>query len=105
MPTYLITGANRGLGLEFVRQLLARGDSVIACCREPARATELHALGDPDGGRFRVVALDVADAAAIEELPGLLEGASVDVLINNAGVAAGGGGVRRVRRRRRWNAS
>ena len=89
MANYLITGANRGLGLEFVRQLLARGDSVVACCREPDQGAELQALGQAAGDRCGVVALDVTDADAIEELPGHLDGAPLDVLINNAGVAAG----------------
>ena len=91
MSNYLITGANRGLGLEFVRQLLARGDSVTACCRKPAGAAELNALADQAGGRLSVVALDVMDAAAIAALPDQLKssGAKLDVLINNAGVAAG----------------
>ena len=88
MPNYLITGANRGLGLEFVRQLLARGDSVVACCRNPDQAADLRALGETAGERFRLLTLDVADPAAIAALPGQLDDAVVDVLINNAGVAA-----------------
>ncbi len=86
MANYLVTGANRGLGLEFVRQLVARGDSVIACCREPEKASELKAIGTE---RLMIHALDVADAAAIASLPAHLSGAPVDVLINNAGVAEG----------------
>ena len=89
MPHYLITGANRGLGLEFVRQLLARGDSVVACCREPAKAAELLALGEPAGERFRALTLDVTDTGSIAALPGALAGAPLDVVVNNAGVAAG----------------
>jgi NAD(P)-dependent dehydrogenase (short-subunit alcohol dehydrogenase family) len=92
MTHYLITGANRGLGLEFVRQLLARGDSVAACCREPAKAAELNALGgDGAGKRLKIYPLDVADPAAIAGLPKKLEAGEVkvDVLINNAGVASG----------------
>ena len=91
MPNYFITGANRGLGLEFVRQLLARGDSVTACCREPDQATELNALAGKAGDRLCVMALDVRDSAAISALPGQLQsnGTQLDVLINNAGIAAG----------------
>lgn len=84
MANYLVTGANRGLGLEFVRQLIARGDSVVACCREPERSSELKAIG---GERLMIHALDVSDPAAIAALPAHLAGAGVDVLINNAGVA------------------
>lgn len=86
MTRYLITGANRGLGLEFVRQLLARGDSVIACCREPDAATALQELAGSADGRLTVRELDVTDADAITELPAGLP--AVDVLINNAGIAA-----------------
>lgn len=87
MTRYLITGANRGLGLEFARQLLARGDQVIACCRQPEQAPELHALGHSP--QLRIRPLDVSDADQIAVLPGQLEsdGLEVDVLINNAGVA------------------
>ena len=90
MTHYLITGANRGLGLEFVRQLLARGDAVTACCREPDQATELKALGQDAGERFKTLALDVTDEKAIAILPDhIKDGTPVDVVINNAGVAAG----------------
>ena len=90
MTHYLITGANRGLGLEFVRQLLARGDAVTACCRAPDQATELKSLGQDAGDRFKTLALDVTDAQAIATLPDhLKDGPPVDVVINNAGVAAG----------------
>ncbi len=86
MTRYLITGANRGLGLEFTRQLLGRGDSVIACCREPDSAKALQELVDPAGDRLTVRELDVTDADSIAELPHDLPG--IDVLINNAGIAA-----------------
>ena len=87
MANYLITGANRGLGLELTRQLVARGDTVIACCREPLKADALKAI---DGERLSVYALDVSDPKAIASLPGQLavDGVAVDVLINNAGLAA-----------------
>jgi NAD(P)-dependent dehydrogenase (short-subunit alcohol dehydrogenase family) len=82
MPTVLITGANRGLGLEFARQYAADGFSVIACCREPEQAAELQGL---DGDITRL-ALDVTRGDEIAALAGHLDGASVDLLINNAGV-------------------
>ena len=87
MTRYLITGANRGLGLEFVRQLLARGDAVAACCREPDAAKALRDLDASAEGRLTLHALDVTDAGSIAALPQQLTG-PVDVLINNAGVAA-----------------
>ena len=86
MTRYLITGANRGLGLEFVRQLLARGDSVVACCREPESAKALQELAGEAGDRLIVRELDVTDPSAIDALPEGLP--AVDVLVNNAGVAA-----------------
>ena len=86
MTRYLITGANRGLGLEFTRQLLERGDSVIACCREPDSAKALQELAGSADDRLTVRELDVTDADAIAELPRDLP--AIDVLINNAGIAA-----------------
>lgn len=91
----VVTGANRGLGLEFTRQLLARGDRVVATCRQPGKATELNALVGHHPGRLRVVPLDVADAtsrtALVAELPLVLEEDDrIDLLINNAGVLHSG---------------
>lgn len=85
MNTILITGANRGLGLEFCRQYAADGWQVIACCRHPAQADALQALA----GRYanlQVEALEVADFAAIDALAAKLADTAIDVLLNNAGV-------------------
>lgn len=83
----LVTGASRGLGLEFVRALLARGAVVYATCRTPANAPALEALACD---RLRVRRLDttsVGDAAAVaEEI--VAAGAPLDLLLNNAGVAS-----------------
>ncbi len=92
----LVTGANRGLGLEFTRQLLARGDRVIATCRHPGKATALNALAGEHPGRLHVLPLDVADpksiAALLGELPLLDDGedAPLDLLVNCAGVLHSG---------------
>jgi NAD(P)-dependent dehydrogenase (short-subunit alcohol dehydrogenase family) len=77
--TVLITGANRGLGLEFARQLDSLGYTVIGTARKPARATELKELG------VRVEQLDVADAESVTGLAERLDGLPIDILINNAG--------------------
>lgn len=85
MSTVLITGANRGLGLEFSRQYAEKGWDVIACCRNPAQASELNALSQRHPG-IQVEALDVAQLDQIEGLAQKLSGTDIDVLINNAGV-------------------
>jgi NAD(P)-dependent dehydrogenase (short-subunit alcohol dehydrogenase family) len=85
MPTLLVTGANRGLGLEFVRQFAADGWRVLACCRRPADAADLNRVA-ASSGQVSVHALDVTDFARIDALAAELSGQAVDVLLNNAGV-------------------
>jgi NAD(P)-dependent dehydrogenase (short-subunit alcohol dehydrogenase family) len=81
----LITGANRGIGLEFARQYAEAGWKIIACCRDLKQATGLQELVNiyPD---IQAYALDVADFVAIEALASALKDVKIDVLINNAGV-------------------
>jgi NAD(P)-dependent dehydrogenase (short-subunit alcohol dehydrogenase family) len=79
----VITGANRGIGLELVRQCLGRGDSVIATARTPHDATALKALAG--SGDLTVLACDVGDDASVRAFAAQVTGA-VDALINNAGV-------------------
>lgn len=78
--TVLITGANRGIGLELARQYAAAGWQVIGTARRPDTAQELAALD------ARVVQLDVTDPGSVERLSAELDGQSIDVLINNAGI-------------------
>lgn len=82
MPNVLITGASRGLGLEFARQYLAGGWRVIATCRDPARAHALQGLK----GDIERHALDVTDTPSIESLITALGQTPIDVLLLNAGV-------------------
>jgi NAD(P)-dependent dehydrogenase (short-subunit alcohol dehydrogenase family) len=83
--TVLITGSNRGLGLEFVNQYSARGWKVIATARNPESATELRALSGKNRN-VTVDKLDVQDAAGIKALAAKYRGTPIDVLINNAGI-------------------
>jgi NAD(P)-dependent dehydrogenase (short-subunit alcohol dehydrogenase family) len=80
--TVLITGANRGLGLEFARQYASDGWQVIACCRSPNGAPDLKRLGR----KVEVQVLDVASQDSIRHLAKALAGTPIDVLINNAGL-------------------
>jgi NAD(P)-dependent dehydrogenase (short-subunit alcohol dehydrogenase family) len=84
VTTVLVTGANRGLGLEFVRQYAASGADIIATCRNPEAADELRALAA--GGRLSIHALDVDDAAGSKQLVERLDGRPIDVFVCNAGV-------------------
>jgi NAD(P)-dependent dehydrogenase (short-subunit alcohol dehydrogenase family) len=86
--TVLITGANRGIGLEFVRQYTALGWRVIATTREPAAAGELKAFA-ADHPAVAVEKLDLIDHPGIDALAAKYAGQPVDVLINNAGLMRG----------------
>ncbi len=90
VPTVLVTGANRGIGLELARQYAARGWKVIGTARKPAEAKDLNALAAASDGKVAVEALDVMDLAAIDALAKKYEGKPVDILFNNAGVTGGG---------------
>lgn len=84
-PTVLITGSNRGIGLEFARQYAQSGWSVIATARNPDDAADLHALV-ADHPNVSIERLDVTDHAGIDALAERYAGRPIDVLINNAGV-------------------
>ena len=81
MTTIMITGASRGLGLEFARQFYSKECRVIATCRNPKNANELNAIGDID-----IHSLDVTDDKSVANLADKLRGENIDILINNAGV-------------------
>lgn len=83
--TVLITGANRGLGLEFTKQYAADGWQVLACCRAPNKADALQALVKAHQN-ITVLPLDVADFTQIDALAEKLKAQPIDVLISNAGV-------------------
>lgn len=80
----LITGANRGIGFEFVKQYAAKGWYVIAGVRRPDAATDLQALAE-EYSQVTIEPLDVCDLSSVDALAARLEGQSIDVLINNAG--------------------
>ena len=86
MPTALITGASRGLGLEFTRQYAEDGWRVFATCRDPAGASALRGIEAGSEGRVQVNALEVTDHAQIDSLARELSGEALDLLLNNAGV-------------------
>lgn len=86
MPTTLITGANRGLGLEFARQYLADGWRVFAACRDPASAPELRLFANEYPDTLRMLAMDVTDSVGIDAAAAELDGQAIDLLLNNAGI-------------------
>lgn len=88
MQRILITGANRGLGLEFTHHYLERGERVFAGCRRPETARSLHELQATCPQRLTIIALDVADADSIRAAHAVVcsQVDGLEVLINNAGV-------------------
>ncbi len=92
MAHVLVTGANRGLGLEFTRQLLRKGERVIATCRQPGRALELTRLAGEHPGHLTVLPLTLPEARSIADLAREIEALNfvVRLLINNAGLTIAG---------------
>jgi NAD(P)-dependent dehydrogenase (short-subunit alcohol dehydrogenase family) len=87
-PTVLITGSNRGIGLEIARIYANRDWNVIATARNPDAADDLKAI-QADHPKLRIVQLDVTDHARIDALAKELEGEPIDILINNAAISGG----------------
>ncbi len=85
MPLAIVTGANRGLGLEHARQFAAAGWELVATARQPDASTALTELRQKHPQAVRVVRLDVADFDAVEEFAASLSSQAVDLLLNNAG--------------------
>ncbi len=83
MANVLITGANRGIGLEMVKLYAQRGDTVLACCRDAAKAEALNAVP----GNVEVIEVQVSDGDSVASLANALGDRPVDILINNAGMA------------------
>jgi NAD(P)-dependent dehydrogenase (short-subunit alcohol dehydrogenase family) len=85
MKTVLVTGSNRGIGLEFVRKLAAREYRVLATCRDPDSAPELNTLC-ASHSNLELFPLELSDQASMEALAHNLRGQPIDMLINNAGI-------------------
>jgi NAD(P)-dependent dehydrogenase (short-subunit alcohol dehydrogenase family) len=92
MVRALITGANRGIGLEMARRMARRGDTVFATYREAARSEALMGLARASSGTLTAVEMDVRDLGSIDRAHGIVAGRTdaLDVLVNNAGVGAEG---------------
>lgn len=83
MTTVLITGANRGIGLEMTREYAARGDRVLACCRDSKAARDLAGIAAE--ADVRIFEVRVSDGLSVARLAENLNGEAIDLLINNAG--------------------
>jgi NAD(P)-dependent dehydrogenase (short-subunit alcohol dehydrogenase family) len=86
MTNVFITGANRGLGLEFVKQYLTLGHYVYAACRDPKQAKELHQIQDKN---LEILKLDVSSTKDLQAIKSKLGNRPIDILINNAGIWRG----------------
>ncbi len=83
MATVLITGANKGIGLDLTKRYAARGDTVLAFCRNPEAAVELIAIGD----HVEVFGVQISHGASVAALAETIGERPIDTLINNAGTA------------------
>jgi NAD(P)-dependent dehydrogenase (short-subunit alcohol dehydrogenase family) len=92
MRNVLVTGANRGIGLEMTRQLLARGDRVVAACRHPGKAIALTRLAGEHPGHLTIAPCNVGDPRSIAALASEVEALDIDIdiLVNNAGMLVEG---------------
>jgi NAD(P)-dependent dehydrogenase (short-subunit alcohol dehydrogenase family) len=86
MKTAMVTGANRGIGLSFVKALLEKGYQVYACCRDPDGASDLNKLAQNDT-RVQIKPLDICDDKSITNLKNHLPDTPIDCLVNNAGIS------------------
>lgn len=87
LQTLVLTGANRGIGLELARLFTADGNWFVhACCRRPDEAAALQELAGDHAGRLAIHALDVTDAGSVADLASATGSAPIDLLLNNAGI-------------------
>jgi NAD(P)-dependent dehydrogenase (short-subunit alcohol dehydrogenase family) len=86
MLNILVTGASRGIGLEFCRQYLSQRHNVVACCRHPDKATDLQRLKSEYAEQLTIFALDITSEKSIAQLKNNLNQQAIDILINNAGI-------------------
>ena len=82
----LITGSNRGIGLEFVRQYAEAGETIHACCRKPEKADKLKQLAQVSD-RIKIHILDVTHQDSVDQIAHVLKDTPIDLLINNAGIS------------------
>jgi NAD(P)-dependent dehydrogenase (short-subunit alcohol dehydrogenase family) len=89
MPAVLVTGTNRGIGLEFVKQYSADDWQVLATARDPSSANELQKIAEASARRVKVLKLDVTDVRSVAQTVAEVGDTPIDVLINSAGVYGG----------------
>ena len=89
MKTVLITGTNKGLGLEFTKQYLNEGWNVIATCRSPSTAKDLLTYKEKHQNYLTILSMDLTNEASIKQIGEKIEGRPIDIFISNAGTATG----------------